>query len=302
MESNSTDDEINHPTLRSSEFLFELLIPIIAFLIFERYQLEGGIKCLFVWVWSMAKLALSIFSVIFVAIALHLRNDNLFRVYLIFVVTQFFVMSLYIYSEREKFFPLNFQTQHSEQTPSSNHVSDDSGSDNVITRIITMYMNLPEDYRFQLQFWFIMFLIHIAFYIIARSNGIVLPISDSFLIVPMSFFFIFALVTFLLRPDDKNILRMSKFQILKYVDKLRLQIAERHYDKKEYKRAWTIFSEIDSCKFGPKYYSNKARNIFKFTAKFWITIYILEGREYFEEGWNLLLEVSKAEYSYDAKY
>ncbi|CAG8847255.1 35671_t:CDS:1, partial [Gigaspora margarita] len=114
------------------------------------------------------------------------------------------------------------------------------------------------------------------------------------------------------------------------VDKLRLQIAERHYDKKEYEKAWTIFSEIATCKYRPKNnYSSKACNIYKFTAEFWMTIYIFEGyykeiqinvkfkklyllkkakafndRGKYNEGYNLLLKVSKSktEHAYDAKY
>ncbi|CAG8655379.1 13073_t:CDS:1, partial [Racocetra persica] len=115
------------------------------------------------------------------------------------------------------------------------------------------------------------------------------------------------------------------------VDKLRLQIAKGHYDKKEYEKAWTIFSEINNCKFRPTHYSSQSHNIFKFTDKFWITIYILENfykentnkinekfkdlyllkkantcqqRMKYIDEWKLLSEVSenKTEYYYDAKF
>ncbi|CAG8444611.1 27268_t:CDS:2 [Dentiscutata erythropus] len=66
----------------------------------------------------------------------------------------------------------------------------------------------------------------------------------------------------------------SKAQLI-----LRLKDAESHYDNKEYEKAWTIFSEIDTIKFKPdNYHLNKDDiNIFKYTARFWITIYIFEG-------------------------
>ncbi|CAG8587632.1 12425_t:CDS:2 [Racocetra fulgida] len=75
------------------------------------------------------------------------------------------------------------------------------------------------------------------------------------------------------------------------VDKLQLQIAKGHHDKKEYEKAWTIFSEIDNCKFRPTHYSSQSHNIFKFTDKFWMTIYILEN--FYKENTNKIDEKFK---------
>ncbi|CAG8704095.1 10166_t:CDS:2, partial [Racocetra fulgida] len=116
------------------------------------------------------------------------------------------------------------------------------------------------------------------------------------------------------------------------VDNLRLQIAKRHHNKKEYEKAWTIFSDIYTCKFRTDHYlSKKSHDTHKHTAKFWMTIYVLEGyyreiqteidinfkylyllkkartlheKKNYVKAWNLLAEVSesKTEYSYDAKY
>ncbi|CAG8807128.1 14181_t:CDS:2, partial [Gigaspora margarita] len=101
----------------------------------------------------------------------------------------------------------------------------------------------------------------------------------------------------------------------KKVDILRLQVAEGHYNKKEYKKAWTIFSEIDTCKFKTNQCSIDTHNKVKFTARFWMTIYILEEyyrplanafctRKKFTEGWKLLSDLNKSntEYKYGAKY
>lgn len=118
------------------------------------------------------------------------------------------------------------------------------------------------------------------------------------------------------------------------VDILRLRIAERCHQEKKYEEAWIIFSEIDTCKFRLSNYSSKSNNIdniAKFTAKFWMNIYIFEGyykksinkidenfkdlyllikamafhhsMKYLEE-WNILNKLSKSKttYSYDAKY
>ncbi|CAG8726051.1 34951_t:CDS:2, partial [Racocetra persica] len=89
------------------------------------------------------------------------------------------------------------------------------------------------------------------------------------------------------------------------VDNLRLQIAKRHYNKKEYEKAWTIFlifilvnsegyyheiqTEID-INFKYLYLLKKART--------------LHEKGNYVEAWNLLAEVSesKTEYSYDTKY
>ncbi|CAG8489271.1 11149_t:CDS:1, partial [Racocetra fulgida] len=61
-------------------------------------------------------------------------------------------------------------------------------------------------------------------------------------------------------------------------DNLRLQIAKRHHNKKEYEKAWTIFSDIYTCKFRTNHYSSKkSHDTHKHTAKFWMTIYVLEG-------------------------
>ncbi|CAG8761651.1 22014_t:CDS:1, partial [Racocetra persica] len=49
---------------------------------------------------------------------------------------------------------------------------------------------------------------------------------------------------------------------------LRLINTEKLYDKKKYEEAWTIFSEIDTCKYRSNYYSSKSENKAKFTAKF----------------------------------
>ncbi|KAF0481170.1 hypothetical protein F8M41_023616 [Gigaspora margarita] len=101
-----------------------------------------------------------------------------------------------------------------------------------------------------------------------------------------------------------------------------------HHDKKEYKKAWTIFSEIDTSKFTD---IKKKHNKVKFTARLWMMIYILEGyykpldkkidenlkdlylftkanaffyKKKDNEGQELLLELckNKTEYKYGAKY
>ncbi|CAG8852660.1 11344_t:CDS:1, partial [Gigaspora margarita] len=57
------------------------------------------------------------------------------------------------------------------------------------------------------------------------------------------------------------------------VDILRLAVAKRHHNNKKYEKNWAIFSEIDICKFSTV---QDANNKFKFTTRFWQTIYILE--------------------------